>query len=72
VPRGKGAVKKLPKRGKRGPICIKCPEAVFLDPTKEICYKTGGLYCKVLEIIVGKYDPCRLPEEKGAVKGRGK
>jgi len=56
--------KKMPKKHKRGPICIKCPEARFLDPTKEICYKTGGLYCEVLKIIVGKYDPCHIPEKK--------
>jgi hypothetical protein len=41
-------------------ICIKCPSAVFLDPKKEICYKTGGLYCKKLKQIVGKYDRCHL------------
>jgi len=63
--------KKPLKRGKYGPICIKCPEARFLDPTKEICYKMGGLYCGVLKIIVGKYDPCRLPEARGAKKVRG-
>ncbi len=57
--------KKPPKRGDRGPICIKCHESRFLDPTKEICYKTGGLYCRVLKIIVGKYDPCHLFRAKG-------
>lgn len=41
-------------------ICIECVHAVFLDPKKEICYKTGGLYCKKLKSIVGKYDPCRV------------
>ncbi len=41
-------------------ICIKCPSARFLDPKKEICYKTGGLYCKKLKEIVGKYAPCRV------------
>ena len=41
-------------------ICIKCPSARFLDPKKEICYKTGGLYCKKLKEIVGKYDPSRV------------
>ncbi len=46
-------------------ICIKCPSAKFLDPKKEICYKTGGLYCKKLKEIVGKYDRCH-------VKGKGK
>ena len=39
-------------------ICIECPESVFLDPKKEICYKTGGLWCKKLKAIVGKYEPC--------------
>lgn len=41
-------------------ICIRCADAVFLDPGKEICYKTGGLFCKRLKTIVGKYDPCRV------------
>lgn len=41
-------------------ICIKCSHAVFLNPKKEICYMTGGLFCKKLKAIVGKYDPCRL------------
>lgn len=41
-------------------ICIKCPEAEFLDPKKEICYKTGGLFCRKLKTVVGKYDPCRI------------
>lgn len=41
-------------------ICIRCAHAVFLDPKKEVCYKTGGLFCKRLKTIVGKYDPCRL------------
>jgi len=59
------------KRGKYGPICIKCPKARFLDPSKEICYKTGGLYCGVLKIIVGKYEPCRLTEARGAKKVKG-
>ena len=34
-------------------ICIECPESVFLDPKKEICYKTGGLWCKKLKAIGG-------------------
>lgn len=41
-------------------ICIKCAQAEFLDPKKEICYKTGGLFCKRLKIIVGKYDLCNI------------
>lgn len=41
-------------------ICIKCAQAEFLDPKKEICYKTGGLFCKRLQIIVGKYDLCHI------------
>ncbi len=41
-------------------ICIKCPSAKFLDPKRDICYKTGGLYCKKLKEIVGKYDLCRV------------
>ncbi len=45
-------------------ICIRCPEAEFLDPKKEICYKTGGLFCKRLKAIVGKYDPCLLSGAK--------
>lgn len=48
-------------------ICIKCPQAIFLDPKKEICYKTGGLFCKRLKIIVDKYGPCRIID-KGAKK----
>lgn len=43
-----------------GNICIKCCHAVFIDTTKEICYKTGGLFCKKLKTIVGKYDECKL------------
>ncbi|MBE7414598.1 MAG: hypothetical protein HS130_04930 [Deltaproteobacteria bacterium] len=51
--------------------CIECVHAVFLDPKKEICYKTGGLYCKKLKAIVGKYDPCRIkPLRKSKGKGR--
>ncbi len=49
-------------------ICIKCPSAEFLDPKKEICYKTGGLYCKKLKQIVGKYDRCRVGRTKKAKK----
>lgn len=41
-------------------ICIRCAWAVFLDPKKDICYKTGGLFCKKLKTIAGKYDPCRF------------
>jgi len=53
-------------------ICIKCPEAGFLDPKKEICYKTGGLFCKRLKRIVGKYDPCHIPSGPAPVKKRGR
>jgi hypothetical protein len=52
-----------------GLICIKCPSAEFLDPKKEICYKTGGLYCKKLKQIVGKYDQCR---QTGSVRVKDK
>lgn len=45
-------------------ICIRCEHAVFLDPKKEVCYKTGGLFCKKLKAIVGKYDACRLGSAK--------
>jgi len=48
--------------------CIECAHSVFLDPKKDICCKTGGLLCKKLKAIVGKYDPCRLkksPRKKG-------
>jgi len=49
-------------------ICIECPESIFLDPKKEICYKTGGLWCKSLKAIVGKYEPCmkKPPRRKKA------
>lgn len=50
-------------------ICIRCEHAVFLNPKKEICYKTGGLFCRKLKAIVGKYDPCRL---KDGPKGKKK
>ena len=50
-------------------ICIKCPEAGFLDPKKEICYRTGGLFCKKLKAIVGKYDACHLKSSKAGPKG---
>ncbi len=55
-----------------GLICIKCEYAVFLDPKKDICYKTGGLYCRKLKEIVGKYDPCRVKEKPGAGKAKKK
>ncbi|MFQ5480140.1 MAG: hypothetical protein ACE5DW_02580 [Thermodesulfobacteriota bacterium] len=59
--------KKQPSAATRiGPICIRCPESRFLDPGKEICYKTGGLYCRLLKAVVGKYEPCRL--QKGQSK----
>ena len=45
-------------------VCIKCPHSEFINPRKEICYKTGGLYCRKLKIVVGKYDPCRLKTKK--------
>lgn len=56
----------------KGPlICMECGHAIFLDPKKEICYKTGGLYCRKLKAVVGKYDPCRLKaREKGPKKGQ--
>ncbi|MBI5887913.1 MAG: hypothetical protein HZB82_04275 [Deltaproteobacteria bacterium] len=48
-------------------ICIKCNFAGFLDPKKEVCWFTGGLYCKKLDIIVGKYEECKAKDstEKG-------
>ncbi len=55
-----------------GLICIKCEYTVFLDPKKDICYKTGGLYCRKLREIVGKYDPCRVKEKPGAKKKKKK
>lgn len=51
-------------------ICIRCDWAVFLDPRKEICYKTGGLFCKKLKTIVGKYDPCRIKPASGKKSGK--
>ncbi|MFQ5427785.1 MAG: hypothetical protein ACE5EZ_02280 [Thermodesulfobacteriota bacterium] len=58
-----------PKKPAIGPICIRCPEARFVDPGKEICYKTGGLYCRRLRVIVGKYEPCRLSKGRRAKAG---
>jgi len=54
-------------------ICIECPESKFLDPKKEICYKTGGLWCKRLKAIVGKYESCmaKPPSRKKSAGGRG-
>ena len=49
-------------------ICIKCPSAKFLDPKRDICYKTGGLYCRKLKEIVGKYDRCRVKAKGGRKK----
>ncbi len=49
-------------------LCIKCHHAVFLDPKKEICYKTGGLFCKKLKTVVGKYDACRLTKPMATQK----
>lgn len=46
-------------------ICINCPESKFLDPKKEICYKTGGLWCRKLKAIVGKYEPCMIKPKSG-------
>lgn len=49
-------------------ICIKCDFAEFIDPKKvepsqrEICWFTGGLYCKKLAIIVGKYEECQVKD----------
>lgn len=51
-------------------ICIKCDESQFLDPKKEICYRTGGLWCNRYETIVGKYDEC-LEETKGDKGDKG-
>lgn len=58
-------------------ICIMCDHARFLDPKKEICWKTGGLYCTVFDRIVAKYDNCLDPEavkkaDKRRAKGAGK
>jgi len=53
---------------KKEAICIECPHSVFLDPKKDICWKTGGLLCKKLKAVVGKYDPCHL---KKALKKKG-
>ncbi|MFQ5465035.1 MAG: hypothetical protein ACE5EI_03825 [Thermodesulfobacteriota bacterium] len=51
-------------------ICLKCPESRFLDPSTEICWKTGGLWCGRLKRIVGKFDPCHIPSGGGA-RGAG-
>lgn len=53
-------------------ICLECPESRFLDPSTEICWKTGGLWCGKLERIVGKFDPCHIPpaEKTKGAKGR--
>jgi len=40
-------------------ICMKCPLARFPAPA-ELCYRTGGLICRIDEGNVGKYDPCRF------------
>jgi hypothetical protein len=52
-------------------ICIRCPSAKFLDPKRDICYKTGGLYCKKLKVIVGKYDLCRV-KARGPSRAKGR
>jgi len=53
-------------------FCIMCEHARFLDPKKEICWKTGGLYCTIFERIVAKYDNCLDPEavKKAVAKGK--
>ena len=51
-------------RDKVAIICIRCPKAGFLDPKKEVCYKTGGLYRGVIKTVVGKYDGCRVKRKK--------
>jgi len=51
-------------------ICIRCVHAVFLGPGKEVCYKTGGLWCKKLRTIVGKYGPCRLKQARKRPPGK--
>ena len=63
----------MSKRKERGAstetalLCIQCPDAEFPEP-RSICYKTGGLYCKRLDELVGKYDRCRLTEGKDMSK----
>ncbi len=46
-----------------GKTCIMCERATFLDPKKEICYKVGGLFCRKLKKIVGKYDACHADSD---------
>lgn len=47
-------------------LCLQCPHSEFLDPSKEICYKTGGLWCVPLGRVVGKYDTCHMEDgERG-------
>ncbi len=53
-------------------VCIKCPEAGFLDPKKAICYKTGGLFCKKIKKIVGKYDACHIKEKGSKTRPGGR
>lgn len=55
-----------------GLVCINCPEARFLDPKKDICYKTGGLFCERLKKIVGKYDQCHIKEKRTDKKSRAR
>lgn len=43
-------------------ICIKCDFAEFIAPENEIYMYTGGLYCKKSDIIVGKYEECRVKD----------
>lgn len=63
--------KTLRIKGMEELICLMCPESQFLDPKAEICWKTGGLYCKKLDIIVGKFDNChekQAPSAPGTVR----
>ncbi len=55
-----------------GKICIRCQYAAFLDPKKEICYKTGGLFCKKLKKVVGKYDACHIGPDNAGKTGPAK
>jgi hypothetical protein len=43
---------------------LRCPLARFPAPT-ELCYRTGGLICRVDDGNVGKYDPCRFGWDEG-------
>lgn len=50
-------------------FCIKCDYSEFLDPKKEICWKTGGVFCTKLERVVAKYDHCHIDGGPTAVAG---